>query len=183
MAAVLPGQLVGEVMKYQQLRLHNGVLMPVLGFGCGGLLDMAAVQRAVHLGYPLFDTAQAQEANYFEEHLGNALLSTQNRTSVFITSKLSPRHLGEKQTLEAFPLSLRQLHTTYLDAFLLHAPRCWNCATAPNGTWAQSWAALEQLYESRAVRALGVSNFSPEVNSYLLLTTHFRDSLTRGRQS
>ena len=142
--------------------LHNGVEMPVLGFGCGGLLDSASIRHAVSLGYDLFDTAQWRQGNYFEEHLGEALhAAARNRSAVWITSKLAPRDLGEQPTLDAFPHSLRRLQTSYLDAFLLHAPRCWDCATPPNGTWRESWSALEQLYDRGALRALGVSNFSP----------------------
>ena len=153
--------------------LHNGVEMPVLGFGCGGLLDSASIRHAVSLGYDLFDTAQWRQGNYFEEHLGEALhAAARNRSAVWITSKLAPRDLGEQPTLDAFPHSLRRLQTSYLDAFLLHAPRCWDCATPPNGTWRESWSALEQLYDRGALRALGVSNFSP---------TELRDLLAHAR--
>eukprot|EP00966_Prymnesium_polylepis_P110479 2556090-Prymnesium_polylepis.1 len=87
-----------------------------------------------------------------------------DRAKLFLTSKLHPRDLGEQATLDAFPNSLRRLNTTYLDAFLLHYPHCFGnlCAKEPQGTWRESWRALEQLHAEGRVRAIGVSNFSPQ---------------------
>jgi len=127
--------------------------------------------RAIEAGYRLFDTAQAKEW-YLEAELGEALeMSGANRSSLFITTKLHPRDLGETSTLAAFPRSLSNLRTTYLDAFLLHYPRCFGslCGPAPaEGTWKDSWRALEALYERGEVRAIGVSNFgTPELKELI----------------
>ena len=48
--------------------LSNGVVMPLVGFGCAGRLGRAPLTQAIHAGYTLFDTSQAQEW-YLEEEL------------------------------------------------------------------------------------------------------------------
>ncbi|EOD35746.1 hypothetical protein EMIHUDRAFT_362921 [Emiliania huxleyi CCMP1516] len=145
--------------------------MPLVGYGCAGRIGRKPLGEALELGYALFDTSQASEW-YLEEELGVALaMSSVNRSAVFLTSKLHPRDLGEQSTLRAFPASLRNLQTSTIDAFLLHYPRCFGdlCGgREPEGTWRESWRALESLYEQGQVRALGVSNFSPDELQQLL---------------
>jgi diketogulonate reductase-like aldo/keto reductase len=142
-------------------RLANGVDMPRVGFGCAGKLTRAPIGHALAAGYRLFDTSQATEW-YLEEELGVALnASGIARSAIFLTTKLHPRDLGEDSTLAAFPTSLRRLRTTYVDAFLLHYPRCFGSLCGPgepHGTWRDSWRALETLYERGEARAIGVSN-------------------------
>ena len=150
--------------------LHNGVLMPMVGFGCAGYVRKPALLDALSVGYRLFDTAQAHEW-YLEEEVGDAIAEGHvNRSELFLTSKLHPRDLGATRTLEAFPDSLRRLRTTYLDAFLLHYPRCFGtlCAKEPEGDWRAAWGALETLYARGEVRAIGVSNFGPAELQQLL---------------
>ena len=145
--------------------LSSGALMPMVGFGCAGQLGRTTLGHALAAGYMLFDTAQATEW-YAEPELGAAIrASNVSRESLFLTSKLHPRDLGEQSTLKAFPRSLASLGTSYLDAFLLHYPRCFGnlCGPTPaEGTWRDSWRALESLYERGEVRAIGVSNFGAD---------------------
>ena len=131
--------------------------MPIVGFGCAGRLDRRTLSHAFAAGYKMFDTSQAAEW-YDEAELGEALASSGvNRSEIFLTSKLHPRDHGEASTLRSFPTSLRHLRTTYLDAFLLHYPRCFGnlCGgSTPEGTWRDSWRAMETLYERGEVRVL-----------------------------
>ena len=125
--------------------LSNGVVMPLIGFGCAGKLNHVPIAHAIRAGYRLFDTSQATEW-YLEESLGEALRHSGvplPREEVFLTTKLHPRDLGEQSTLDAFPNSLKNLHTAYIDAFLLHYPRCFGTLCPPNGgqpagTWRDS---------------------------------------------
>lgn len=157
--------------------LSNGVEIPMVGFGCAGRLGRAPLLQAIKAGYRLFDTSQATEW-YLEDELGAAVnASGVDRGEFFLTTKLHPRDLGEARTLEVFPNSLRNLRTTYIDAFLLHYPRCFGnlCNhAAPQGTWRDSWRALETLYERGEIRAIGVSNFGPEELRELLSTARVR---------
>lgn len=150
--------------------LSNGVSMPMVGFGCAGYVRRGELVHALDAGFILFDTAQAHEW-YLEEEVGEAIeMAGANRSNLFLTSKLHPRDHGERSTLAAVPNSLRRLKTTYLDAFLLHYPQCFGnlCSTQPEGTWRDSWRALEKLYDDGTLRAIGVSNFAPSQLEELL---------------
>jgi len=139
--------------------------MPAVGFGTAGLGagTRDAVAAAFGVGYRHFDSAQAREW-YREDLLGQALAEplAQQRESLFITSKMHPRHLGYNTTLAQVRQTLSDLDTAYLDLFMLHFPQCWGTlcdGKAPEGTWQDSWRALEALHRQGVVRAIGVSNF------------------------
>ena len=73
--------------------LSNGVVMPLVGFGCAGKLNHVPIAHAIRAGYRLFDTSQATEW-YLEESLGEALRHSGvplPREEVFLTTKLHPR--------------------------------------------------------------------------------------------
>jgi len=106
-----------------------------------------------------------------------------DRSKLFLTSKLHPRDLGESATLAAFPRSLERLHTTYLDSFMLHYPRCFGdlChgKVEADGDWRGSWRALEALYERGVVRAIGVCNFGADELRELLVFARVRPHLVQ----
>lgn len=145
--------------------MWNGATMPMLGFGTAGGIKSKHVAQAYKAGYRMFDTAQAPEW-YDEGAVRKGLASAgANREDVWITSKLHARDHGYESVKRAFPSSLTRLNTTYIDAFLLHHPSCWpdmcdGAWESEGGTWEDSWKALEELYEAREVRAIGVSNFN-----------------------
>jgi diketogulonate reductase-like aldo/keto reductase len=144
--------------------LRGGARMPRVGFGTAGLGDGTgdAVRAALQAGYRLLDSAQAREW-YREDLVGAALAaSALPRQAVFLTTKIHPRHLGPTVTAGRLEVSLRELHTEYIDLMLLHYPECWGdlCGgVAPEGSWRDGWRALEAMHASGVVRALGVSNF------------------------
>jgi diketogulonate reductase-like aldo/keto reductase len=144
-------------------RLNTGALMPLVGFGTAGLGEATerAVLWALEAGYRSIDSAQAREW-YREDLVGSAVAkSGVPREALFLTSKLHPRHLGYDATLTQFQASLDDLRVEYVDLFLLHYPRCWGslCEGNPEGTWQDSWRALEALHADGKARAIGVSNF------------------------
>jgi diketogulonate reductase-like aldo/keto reductase len=89
------------------------------------------------------------------------------RSQLFITTKVWPTDLGFGPTSFAIDTSLNELRSNYADAYLLHWPKCspeveWmHCQTTvdPEGTWQQSWRALEKAYSEGKVQSIGVSNF------------------------
>ena len=81
------------------------------------------------------------------------------RDEVFISTKILPRHFGYDATLSAFGTSLRDFHTSYIDLVLLHYAECWGdlCGhDRPQGTWRDSWRALETLVRSGQVLSIGM---------------------------
>lgn len=137
----------------QTVTLNNGVTMPILGFGTFQLADPkeceSAVYNALQAGYRLIDTAAAYEN---EEYVGRAIKrSGVPREELFITTKLWVQDYGSAR--EAFERSLQRLGVDYIDLYLLHQNF---------GDVYSAWRTLEQLYQEGKVRAIGVSNFSPE---------------------
>lgn len=136
----------------------NGVLMDRLGYGlykvpaddAHGLCTLA-----LEAGYRLLDTA-ALYGN--EEGVGRAVRDAGyaghvERGDIFVTSKLWNDDHGYQRTHKAFTESLNRLGLDYLDLYLIH----WPCPG--RDLFVESWRALEELYHSGKVRAIGVSNF------------------------
>ena len=138
-----------------RITLHNGVAIPTMGFGVFQINDLnvcrQAVADALETGYRLIDTAE----NYMnEEAVGQAIReSGVPRDEIFLTTKLWINHFGTEETPQAVEAALRRLDTDYLDLVLLHQSL---------GDYYSAWRALEKLYQTGKVRAIGVSNFYPE---------------------
>jgi 2,5-diketo-D-gluconate reductase A len=78
-----------------------------------------------------------------------------DRADVFVTSKLNNGFHAHDRALAAFDRSLKVMKLEYLDLFLIHWP-------LPGvGDFVETWKALEEIYRSGRVRAIGVSNFQP----------------------
>lgn len=75
------------------------------------------------------------------------------REELFLTAKLSLQDVGEGRTEAAFEETLKKLQTDYVDLYLIHQPY---------GDYYGAWRIMERLYREGRVRAIGVSNFSPE---------------------
>ncbi len=133
--------------------LNNGVQMPYLGLGVyqaeeGGEVERA-VQWALEAGYRHIDTARAYGN---EAGVGKALReSGVDREEVFVTSKVWNSDQGYESTLKAFDSTMDDLGLDYLDLYLVHWP--------VEGKYKDTWRALEHLYDTGRVRAIGVSNF------------------------
>lgn len=143
--------------------LNNGVEMPLLGLGVYDMYHQEAeqaVEWALETGYRLIDTASMYEN---ELNIGNAIRrSSVSREEIFLTTKVNNTDQGYTQTLRAFDHSLELLQTDYVDLYLLHWPL--------KSTRKETWQALEKIYESGKVRAIGVANylepFLDELKSY-----------------
>ena len=139
----------------QYRTLSNGVELPMIGYGTFQIKDAVqceqCVSQALEAGYRLFDTAASYEN---EAAIGSALRgSGLPRTEWFVTTKLWVQDAGYDNTLKAFEVSLKKLGLDYLDLYLIHQPF---------GDYYDAWQAMEPLYREGAVRAIGVSNVTPE---------------------
>ena len=139
----------------EYVKLNNGVEMPVLGFGVFQVTDLAECKRsvvdAIETGYRLIDTAQSYMN---EEAVGKAIKrSGIAREELFITTKVWVQSKGYEGTRKAFEHSLKKLQLDYLDLYLIHQPF---------GDVYGEWRAMEELYKSGKIRAIGVSNFQPD---------------------
>ena len=135
----------------QNIKLNNGVEMPVLGYGVFQVPPQEAercVSDALSVGYRLIDTAQA----YFnEEGVGEAVAKSGiKREDLFLVTKVWISNNGEEKTARSIDESLRNLKTDYIDLLLIHQAY---------GDVFGTWRAMEKAYHDGKARAIGVSNF------------------------
>lgn len=165
-------QITGsQETKIKNIKLNNGVKMPILGFGTLTLHDEVAVNSvvdAIALGYRLIDTASIYKN---EESVGVGIKKSGiNREELFITSKLWVDDSGYEKTINAFELSLSKLGIDYLDLYLIHRPR---------GDFKGSWKAMEELYKEGRIKAIGVSNFEPDQLKDLLTSNKIKPAVNQ----
>lgn len=140
------------------VQLSNGITMPQIGLGVwqaeNGTETRNAVLTALKYGYRSIDTA-AIYGN--EESVGQAIRESGiDREELFVTTKVWNSDHGYESTLRAYEVSLKKLGLDFVDLYLIHWP-------APNrDLYVDTWRALQKLYESGRVRAIGVSNFMAE---------------------
>jgi len=137
-----------------KVKLNNGVEIPQLGFGTFQIPPTetrAATLEALRAGYRHIDTAEMYRN---EREVAQAVRdSGVPRDEIFVTSKLNNGYHDPKDAHVAFERSLAVMEFDYLDLFLIHWPM-------PGvGDFVETWKALEEMYESDRVRAIGVSNF------------------------
>jgi diketogulonate reductase-like aldo/keto reductase len=149
------------------ITLNNGVERPALGFGVFQTPPeetVASVAEALRVGYRLIDTA----ASYFNEReVGEGIKqSGLDRSEVFVETKLWISDFGYDEALHSFDKSAGKLGVDQIDLLLLHQP-----LTADFDKTIGAYKALEQLLADGKVRAIGVSNFMPDVLDRLLAET------------
>lgn len=140
-------------MTQPTIKLRNGVEMPLVGLGTfksEGLDAYHATLAAIQTGYLLIDTAKIYGN---EDQVGRAIKdSGVDRKKLFITTKVWTTDFGFEKTKAAVENSLKLLGLDYIDLILLHWPKS-------DEVNLSAWQGLEAMYESKKVRAIGVSNF------------------------
>ncbi|MGV8151134.1 MAG: aldo/keto reductase [Candidatus Woesearchaeota archaeon] len=138
-----------------RLKLNDGNMIPLLGFGTWQIPDGAPVEEcvltALKCGYRLVDTARIYDN---ERGVGNAvrraIASGIKREDIFVTTKLWNSDYNDPE--KAFNESLKRLGLEYIDLYLLHWPVI--------GKRVKTWKVLEELKNTGKVRSIGVSNFT-----------------------
>ncbi|WP_338358797.1 aldo/keto reductase [Yeosuana marina] len=150
-AALAPSEMNVSI---PNVKLNNGVLMPRLGFGTNtlkGEIGIRSVADAISVGFRLIDTAYIYGN---EQFVGEGIKrSGIDRKELFITSKLWVDFAGYESTKNAFEATLEKIGVDYLDLYLIHRPK---------GDVKGTWKAMEELLKAGKIRAIGVSNFTPE---------------------
>jgi len=154
-------------MTNMNFTLNNGVDMPTLGFGVFQTppeQTVDSVQEALTVGYRLIDTAAAYGN---EREVGEAIRrSGIERSEIFIETKLWISDYGYDQALHSFEKSAGKLGVDYIDLLLLHQP-----LTVDFERTIGAYKALEKLLADGKVRAIGVSNFMPDILHRLIDAT------------
>ena len=139
----------------KNVKLSNGVEMPILGFGVYQIPDLKECERvvseAIEVGYRSIDTAQVYGN---EEAVGNAIKKSGiDRKEFFMTTKVWISNSGYEKAKTSIDESLKKLQTDYIDLLLIHQPF---------GDYYGTYRAMEEYYKAGKLRAIGVSNFFPD---------------------
>ncbi|MFD1410244.1 aldo/keto reductase [Lapidilactobacillus gannanensis] len=144
-------------------KLSNGVEIPKVAFGTwqipNGDATYNSVATALKNGYRHIDTAKAYGN---EQSVGQAIRDSGiDRKEIFVTSKLPAEIKTYDGALKAFDETMADLDIDYLDLYIIHAPWPWNQIgkNCDEGN-INVWQAMEKIYASGRVRAIGVSNFA-----------------------
>lgn len=158
------------------IKLNNGVEIPCVGYGTfrtNPAVTAQAVQDAIAAGYRHIDTAKVYEN---EVGVGQGIKAAGvPREELFVTSKLWNTDRGYEATKAAFQASLDRLGLDYLDLYLIHWPaneKQFGADAAKIN--AETWRAMEELYEAGKIRAIGLSNFMPHHVAELLKTAKIK---------
>ena len=161
----------------RSLPLSGGETLPVLGLGTWRLgesggqraAEVAAVRRAIEIGYRLIDTAEMYGEGGAEEVVGQALAEAMRagqvrREELFIVSKVYPHNASRGGTQAACDRSRRRLGLERIDLYLLH----WR------GQYPliETCEALESLAQRSHIGRWGVSNFDTEDMAELAALQH-----------
>ncbi len=131
------------------------------------------VKNAISSGFFAIDTAN-QPKHYEEPLVGEALadLARQGigRDKFFLQTKFTPVNGQDhripydpsadlaKQVEQSFQSSLKNLHTDYVDSYLLHGP--YSYPGLGDEDW-EVWHAIEKIYKEGKAKFIGVSNVNP----------------------
>lgn len=148
-------------MKIENVKLNDGVEIPVYGFGVYQIpadgSTYKAVRAALDLGIRHIDTAAA----YFnEQEVGKAIRESGiPREEIFLTSKLWLQDYGYEAAKKGIETSLRKLGLDHMDLYLIHQPY---------GDVPDAWKAMEEAKGAGKIRSIGVSNMTPKIwNSFV----------------
>jgi len=159
-----------------KVKLSNGVEMPLAAMGVWQYKSdeaEAAIKLAFEAGFTHIDTAN----DYFnEEGVGKAFATVQDRSTVFLTTKVpgcgvegigqsgvlpcSNAYAGTKKFLDG---NLKLLGQPYVDLTLVHFPPSPALASDEKKCTyiQQQWKAMEEFYQANKTRAIGVSSYCP----------------------
>lgn len=145
----------------EYITLQNELKMPMLGLGVFQVPDKKEceniVYEAIKHGYRMIDTA----ASYMnEDAVGIAVKRAIDegickREELFITSKLWVQDMQSYETAKiGIENSLKKSGLEYFDLYLLHQAM---------GDYFAAWRAMEDSYKEGKLKAIGVSNFYPNI--------------------
>ncbi len=125
--------------------------------------SIRTIHAALDQGVNLIDTAPVYGFGRSEEIVGEALRQRGHRESIILATKVGldwtngkiERNSTRQRILHEFEDSLRRLQTDYVDIYQVHWPD-------PLVPVEETAATLRELYEQGTIRAIGVSNYSPE---------------------
>src|SRR4051812_19655471 len=156
-------QIPGTELKPSRIGLGTWAIGGLMWGGSDDAQSIRTIQSAVDRGITLIDTAPVYGFGHSEEIVGKALAEGGRRGKVVIATKVGLnwkdgkpfRNASRGRILKEIDDSLRRLKTDAIDLYQVHWPD-------PNVPLEETVGALKDLLKAGKIRAVGVSNFSPE---------------------
>ncbi len=125
--------------------------------------SIRTIHAALDKGISLIDTAPAYGFGVSEETIGKAIQERGSRETIFIATKVGlewrdgsiARNSSPARIRQEVQDSLRRLRTNYIDIYQVHWPD-------PGVPIEETARTMQELYKEGLIRAIGVSNYSPE---------------------
>lgn len=121
------------------------------------------LKTAINEGLDFIDTAFTYGMGRSEEIIGEVVKEMRKRQDLIIATKGTQKFVNGEKLIDNSPeylretvdASLKRLQTDYIDLFYIHYPD-------ENTPKYEAVGALKELKDAGKIRAIGVSNFSPE---------------------
>lgn len=160
---------------FSKIKLNNGYEMPRYGTGPDlpdveatyGAWNVSGAEEEEHPGnMGFYDTLDTLIECGFRSFDSGARYGTEGplgeyfrtcgipREELFITTKVNNIMHGYDKTMHDFENSMKTIGLDYVDMYLIH------CPVSIKGLYVDTWKALEEIYKSGRVKAIGVSNFT-----------------------
>ncbi|CAD7083090.1 unnamed protein product [Hermetia illucens] len=177
------------MVRVPNIKLNNGLEMPVLGLGTyqSKPNEVAeAVKHAIDHGYRHIDTAfsygnEKEVGAAIKEKIAEGVVK---REDIYLVTKLWCIHHDPSKVEHACRKSLENLGLDYIDLYLMHNPVGFvyvddstilpkkqesdEFVIASDIDYLDTWKAMEQLVKKGLVRSIGLSNFNAEQTERLL---------------
>lgn len=156
-------ELKNSDIKVSRIALGSWAIGGWLWGGTDENQSIKTVIRALEKGVNTIDTAPAYGFGKSEEIIGKALKEYGNRNEIIIATKAGIEWRAERVYRNSSKVriekeiddSLRRLKVDHIDIYQIHWPD-------PNTPFEETAGVMSQLQKKGKIRAIGVSNFSPE---------------------
>lgn len=154
-----------EALDSEVVRIGLGT-WAIGGWMWGGTEEKPSIDTilaALDKGLNLVDTAPIYGFGKSEEIVGKALKQHGSRDNIILATKTAlewtddaiKRNSSKERITKEVEDSLTRLQTDYIDIYQIHWPDY-------NTTFEETAETMQKLYDEGKIRAIGVSNFSPE---------------------
>ncbi len=156
-------QLMGIGIRASRIALGTWAIGGWMWGGTDEEESIRTIHAALDQGITVLDTAPVYGFGRSEEIVGKAIAMRGGRDRIIIATKVGLEWQEGKVFRNSTPAriaaevedSLRRLQTDYIDLYQVHWPD-------PLVHFNETAAALNSLYQAGKIRAIGVSNYSPE---------------------
>jgi aryl-alcohol dehydrogenase-like predicted oxidoreductase len=156
-------KIKGTALKGSRIALGTWAIGGWMWGGTDENESIRTIHAALDQGINLIDTAPIYGQGRSEEIVGKALRQHGGREAVILATKVGidwttgriERNSSRQRILQELDDSLRRLQTDYIDIYQVHWPD-------PQVRIEETAATLGELYRQGKIRAIGVSNHSPE---------------------